>query len=188
MKILSLFASPEQAGNTATVLSWVEENLNGNGHELERINLYDKHIIGHCGSKELGYKDDCDEKPEQPCCSDDAIEVIEQMAQADLILFASPLYGWDVSSSMKALWERIFTSQQAKNLRGKKAALIITAAGPVEKNADLVGEIFSRSTKFAGIENLGDLIVPNCTTPEKLDPGVRNRTRMLTTKIEAAFE
>ena len=188
MKILTLFASPETTGNTAKVTEWVENNFEASENVLERVNLYEKNIIGHCGSKELSFKDDCDENPEKPCCHDDAIDVIEQMAEADVILFASPLYGWDVSSTMKALWERIFTSQQSKKLRGKKAALIVTAAGPLEKNADLVGEIFNRCAKFAGIENVGELIVTNCTTPEKLDPAIQNRTRMLATKIAASFE
>ncbi|MCD4657716.1 MAG: flavodoxin family protein [Planctomycetes bacterium] len=188
MKVLSIFASPDNNGNTATVLCWIEDNLRSSEHELERVNLYELNIIGFCGQSGNGSDGDCKEGSEKSCCNDDATKVIEKMTQADLILFASPLYGWDVSSVMKALWERIFMSKLTLKLRDKKAALIVTAGGPYENNADFVGEIFNRGLKYTKIVNIGDLILTECTNPKNMDEKVKNRTESFSKKIEAELE
>ena len=49
MKALTLLGSAKKKGNTATVLGWVEEELQSQGHAVERIYLNNKTIGGCLG-------------------------------------------------------------------------------------------------------------------------------------------
>ena len=49
MNVLTIFGGPRKKGNTATVLSWVEEALRRLGHDIERINLSSKKVHGCIG-------------------------------------------------------------------------------------------------------------------------------------------
>ena len=46
MKIISLQGSPRKNGNTAKVLSWVEEELLASGHDVESVFLNSKNLKG----------------------------------------------------------------------------------------------------------------------------------------------
>ena len=83
MKILSLQGSPRKEGNTAKVLSWVEEALIALNHEVESIFLNTKNLKGclACGK--------CKEKPDTVGCiqKDDIPEILEK---STLLLFKGP--------------------------------------------------------------------------------------------------
>ena len=53
MKVLSIFGGPRKNGNTVAVLNWVEEELGGLGHEVERVDVVDKSVGGCLGCDRL---------------------------------------------------------------------------------------------------------------------------------------
>ena len=73
--------------------------------------------------------------------------------------------------------------EQRTFLQGKRAALLVTCAGPVEENADLVGPNFDRMCKFLMLEKAGELIVPECMEPAVLDDDVRGKAANLAREI-----
>ena len=62
MNVLSIFGGPRKKGNTATILNWVEEELEALGHQVERINLFSKKVKDCLAC----YK--CKENPNEPGC------------------------------------------------------------------------------------------------------------------------
>ena len=46
MKIMTVFGSPRAKGNTAKVLEWIEEQLEADGHEVDRANVVDYRVAG----------------------------------------------------------------------------------------------------------------------------------------------
>jgi len=52
MKVTTILGSPRKKGNTAKVLSWFEDEMKAQGHEIDRINMADSEVKGclGCGS------------------------------------------------------------------------------------------------------------------------------------------
>ena len=88
MQITTLLGSARKKGNTATVLGWVEKELETLGHEVERIYLNNKTIGGCLGCGK------CKENPADIACvqKDDAPAIFERMIASDAVVFSSPLF------------------------------------------------------------------------------------------------
>ena len=176
MRIATLFGSPREKGNTATVLGWVEEALRNQGHEVDRVDVA-KHKINGCLECYT-----CQRKPEEPGCpqKDDALEIFQRMMDADVVVYASPMFCWSWPAQIKPLIDRHFCLVKDlgeggyKSLaEGKKVALVGTCAGPMEANGNLLVEQFSALVDYAKARLVGQLFVPLCTTPEAMPESAR---------------
>jgi multimeric flavodoxin WrbA len=186
MKVICIMGSPRKQGNTAKALSWVEAELRAKGHQVEHVDIVDLKI-GGC--VECYY---CQGNPDQPLCAqkDDANALFERMMAADAIVYASPLFCWEFSAQIKPFIDRHFclsTGYGGPNhksaIEGRKAALLVTAAGPVEGNADLIVEVFERMANYVKTPVAGHLVIPFCTTPEEMGESVRAEARALANNI-----
>ena len=179
MKITSVLGSPRpKKGNTAKVLGWVEEELRAKGHNVDRINIIDKKVNG---CKEC-YT--CQGIPDEPGCpqKDDAKEIFEQIIASDIILMASPLFCWGFSSQIKPLIDRYFclvtgygTPKWKSLIEGKRAGLLVTCAGPIEENADLIVQMYQRLMEYAKIGTAESLVIPFTTTPEAMGDEIKGQ-------------
>jgi multimeric flavodoxin WrbA len=161
MKIITVMGSPNKHGKTATALEFLEEKLLSQGHEIDRINATDYHINGCLGCYA------CMQKQDVPGCAqkDDAEQVLMRIISADAVIYASPLYSFDLTAQLKPLVDRSFCLSNTSLLNGKRVGLLITCAGQEEGNADLVQEFFRRSFdgKNKGKFNtklVGEFIIP----------------------------
>ncbi|SLM31947.1 NADPH-dependent FMN reductase, iron-sulfur flavoprotein [Desulfamplus magnetovallimortis] len=188
MKVVALQGSPRKKGNTAKVLSFVEEELIELGHEVETIYLNNKNIKGclACGK--------CKEKPETVGCvqKDDAPEILQKMVDADLVIFASPLYFWGVTAQLKTIIDRTYSFYvnyhmpgHASLVEGKRQALLLTGGGPYENNAEATVTAFGRLQKPHMSVNAGELYIGQCSTPENMDEGVKEKSVAFARKISA---
>ena len=178
MKIITLQGSPRKKGNTAKVLSWVEEELIALDHDVEFIFLNTKNLKGclACGK--------CKEKPNTVGCiqKDDIPEILEKMTKAELVIFASPLYFWGVSAQLKTVIDRTYSlyvdyhqPSHASLVDGQRQALLVTGAGPYEKNAEATFTAFGRLQSPHKAVNAGELFIGSCTTPDKLGEGTKDK-------------
>jgi multimeric flavodoxin WrbA len=172
MKVMTILGSPKRNGNTAKVLGMFESMIS-NGHEVERIDIADSNVKGCIGCYA------CQQKTDEPGCvqKDDAVSIFERMMSSDAVVYASPLYCWSFSSQMKAFLDRHlclvtgYGTPDYKSLcEGKRIALLVTCAGPVEGNADLIQTIFERINDYAKCSVIGKYVVPLCTTPDAIGP------------------
>jgi multimeric flavodoxin WrbA len=187
MRVLTIQASPRDTGNTATILGWVEDELKSAGHEVERVELARLEIRDcqgcyYCQSHtNFG---DCKQK------DDDANLVFEKMGATDAIVIGSPLYCWSFTATVHALFNRsislarnLGTKEHKSMLEGKRAAMLVTCAGPREGNADLVGPLFERECNFLKLEKAGELIVPMCMEPAVLEDDVKEKAANLAREL-----
>lgn len=71
------------------------------GHTVQKVTLYDKSIHFCTGCLA------CQSKKEGHCViQDDADIIVSQMAKADVIVFATPIYFYEMSGQMKTLLDR----------------------------------------------------------------------------------
>ena len=170
MKITTVMGSPKRHGKTATALEFLEKKLLLQGHVIDRINVTDYHINGCLGCYA------CMQNKNAAGCiqKDDAEQVLMRISSADVVVYASPLYCFDLTAQLKPLVDRSFCLSNTSLLDGKRIALLITCAGQEEGNADLVQEFFRRG--FDG-ENkgmfhtklVGEFIIPFSDTSDFSD-------------------
>ena len=178
MQVTTLLGSAKKKGNTATVLSWVEDELRSLGHEVNRTYLHNKTIRGCMGCAK------CKERPDEIACvqKDDAIAVMENMVSSDAVLYASPVYFWGFSAQIKALVDRCYSlvtnyhrPGHTSLLRGKRVGLLVTGADDYEDNAEGIFAAFDRIVDFLLAEKAGELYVGGCSTPGELSERARRQ-------------
>jgi len=186
MKVLNILGSPKKFGNTSKVLDLYEEHLRTNGHVPERIHISDYKINGclECWA--------CTKSTDRPGCiqKDDVHTIFEKMISSDAIVYASPLIGWDVSSQIKALFDRHFsivkgfgTSNHKSFLENKLLSLLITCMGPRENNTDLVEEFFNRFSDYVNTRHVKKYVVSGSMSPDFLERA-KKEARIMAEDIE----
>lgn len=189
MNILTILGSPRTKGNTAGALDMVEQELSGR-HQVERLAITSVKINGCLGCEK------CRKVADRPGCvqDDDAVAVFERMMAADGLIYSSPLYCWNFSAQMKALIDRhlcLVTGYGTANHRSliadKPAALLVTCAGPVKGNADVIQTVFDRVCRFGKTRAVNKTVIPYCTTPDALGEEARAAARKLAGDINGAL-
>ena len=117
-------------GNTAQLVASFEKGATDAGHRVETISLLKNEVKGCLGCNACRYG--------KPCIQKDSFnELVPKIKNADLIVFASPLYFWTISSKIKAFIERFYCIAEEDNnpplgryekYPVKDCALLMTAA------------------------------------------------------------
>ncbi|MBI5835553.1 MAG: flavodoxin family protein [Armatimonadetes bacterium] len=188
MRVVTVLGSPRRRGNTATVLAWSEQAWREAGHEVERYDIVDYIVRGCTGCYA------CQRPSAVPSCAqdDDANLILGAMAQADLIVLASPVYCWGVSAQLKALLDRSialthnYEGGSEYLLTDRRVALLATAGGGIEGNAELMLPPFERWVGYHQAINAGHLLVPACTEPEALSDDLAGAAHAFATAVLSA--
>lgn len=172
MNITTILGSPRIRGNTATILHAFEE-VCADSHHIKRINITRKQVKGCLGCEA------CQKVLDEPGCvhKDDFHDIIATMLDADLIVYASPVYVWDFTAQLKTLLDRHCCLVKWKNsgemkflMEDKHTVLLTTCGGDAENNADLIQEIFQREMAYLHCRVMGSYVIPLCdsTLPTRL--------------------
>ena len=119
-KVLILSSSPRKGGNSETLAAAFAKGAQEAGNQVETVHLREKNYgfcrgclaclkLGHCVIK------------------DDAVEVTAKMHDADVLVFATPVYYYSVSGQLKTMLDRanpLYDTDYAFT----KAYLLATAA------------------------------------------------------------
>ncbi len=98
-KILILSTSPRRNSNSEALAQAFAKGAGESGHEVELISLR---------GKELRFCQGCFACQKSGKCviRDDMQEIVPKMEQADVLVFASPIYYYEMSGQMKTLLDR----------------------------------------------------------------------------------
>lgn len=129
--VVILLGSPRRRGNTHLMAEAFAEGARSEGAAVEMIFLDDLHI------RPIGPVGDVFKEREDIRADDDARAVLEKMAAADIVVFASPVYWQGVSAQMKCLVDRQSAYYMAPWLRGGMEGsgfFVITAWGAPDED------------------------------------------------------
>ena len=88
-------------GNTAQLVDAFVKGAEEAGHLVEKVSLLKTEVKGCLGCNACRYGKQCVQK-------DGFNELVPKIKGADLVVFASPLYFWTISSKLKAFIERFY--------------------------------------------------------------------------------
>lgn len=98
-RVLALSTSPRCGGNSERLADAFLAGAAQAGHETEKICLYDKDIRFCRGCLAC-------QKTKRCVIRDDVEDTLEKMRRADVIVFATPIYFYEMSGQMKTLLDR----------------------------------------------------------------------------------
>ncbi|WPC43708.1 flavodoxin family protein [Clostridium sp. JS66] len=124
MKVIVLMGSPRKK-DSYNVCKLIEEILQKKcTAEFEYVFLKD-YMIEDCKGCDMCFK-----KSENLCpCKDDVPRIKEKLLNADGIVFATPVYAYQVPSPLKRLFDRLSYLFHRQELIGKPALTVVTTGG-----------------------------------------------------------
>ncbi len=124
MRVLVLQSSPRKNGNTAALVERFLAGLTaGRTHEVHEFWLNDLSIRPCQG---------CFRCAREPSCviADDMQQIYPELAAADLVVFATPIYWWHMNAQMKLCIDRMTALLREGDtlpaLTGKHIVLVVT--------------------------------------------------------------
>lgn len=127
-KILILNGAAKKNGNTAAMIKAFSDAAAANDNEIKELYLQNMDIKGclDCGGCKRMEKDS-----PNPCVQkDDMTEVFGAFRKADVLVFASPVYWWDITGTLKTAIDRLYaTVNNFTDIRSKQTALLMTSGG-----------------------------------------------------------
>lgn len=129
-EILVVVGSAQPQGNTNLLAQAFAEGATQAGHRVETVLLGQQKIGGCLGCNAC--------RQGKPCVQKDGMQPLyAALERADMVVLASPLYYWTISSSLKAFIERLYAISQPdanpplgryEKYPQKDCALLMTAA------------------------------------------------------------
>ena len=156
MNIVALLASPRPNSNSSAIARHFLDTAAGLGATTRVFELNRLTYRGCQGCYA------CKRDAEQCVLTDDLAGVFAAVAEADVLLLASPVYYGDVTAQLKGFIDRTFsylkpdylTNPQPSRLQpGKRLVVALTQGNPDEK---LFADIFPRYTMFLKWEGFTD--------------------------------
>ena len=145
MKIAVFNGSPRKENTSAMVRAFCE-GAKAAGHDVEEFQVGKMKIAG-CLACEY-----CHTKGEGACIQKDDLEkILPAYKEADMIVFASPIYYFTMTAQMEAAIQRVYCIGKPTN--AKKAALLLSSGSPGVYDAAIAQ--FKDYMDYAGIEVAG---------------------------------
>lgn len=129
-RILVIVGSGKPKGNTGLLAEAFARGAEEAGHQVKTISLGRTQVNGCIGCRACRYGKPCIQK-------DDWNSIVPEILEADLLVFASPVYFWTISAKLKAFIERFYSLAQEdpapplgryEKYPEKDCALLLTAA------------------------------------------------------------
>ena len=126
--IVILNGSPRKNGNTSMLVKAFTEGAESAGNTVTEFFLGEMNIHGCKGCFGGNSSLEC------PCVQkDDMSQIYPAVKECDVVVLASPLYYWNMSSQIRTAVDRLFALEEGKEnfLRGrdKSSALLMAAEG-----------------------------------------------------------
>ena len=146
MKALLLNGSPRQ-GNTCAALEALTKGLEHiQGMEIEEVKAAEV-SVGPCIACECcGSSSHC-------TFDDDTNQIVDAVAAADIIVFATPVYWWGVTAQLKTIIDKFYCqSQTLHDLKKKIGVIVIGEAEQGDAQYEIIPKQFDCICNYLGWE------------------------------------
>lgn len=154
MNITILNGSPRAGGNTEIMAEDFKRGAAEAGHEVTLINLAGRKIAGCLGCQYCFTHDgECVQK-------DDMAAVLQVIDKTDLLVFASPVYWFDITAQLKCAIDRMY----ARGMIGfnfTKTALLLDSGSDGVYDAALAQ--YRAMCSYLSWQSIGEICIPDMT-------------------------
>ena len=149
MKITILTGSPRKNGTSNFMADEFIKGAAESGHEIYRFDCAKsdiKNCLG-CNACAMGSK---------PCIhKDDFVELREHLLNSDVIVFVTPIYYFNMTSSIKKVIDRFYSIDPQLRAKQNKAVLISVQHSPVNEVCGVLNANYKAILGWLNIEDAG---------------------------------
>lgn len=159
MKILVLQGSPNKNGSTSLICDEFTHGAQEAGHETLRIDVALEEIHPCKGCIACGYGT-------RPCVQKDSMEEIySALLDADMVVFATPLYYFGMTAQLKSVIDRFCARNTAINGRSLKCALLTVAWDSDSETFKALESHYNTLCHYLNMQDCGRVLGYGCGTP-----------------------
>jgi multimeric flavodoxin WrbA len=176
MKILAILGSPRpNKSNTGIILQEFLKGASSQGANVETIYLKEKNI-NFC----IGCNTCWMETPGVCIFKDDMPELLDKVIECDILVYATPLYNYNMTSLLKSFQERLHplidphlvkTGETYRHPqryeKDRKMVLISTCGLPEVSHFEGLRQIFRQIERSSQMPLIGELLVPTAELLKK---------------------
>lgn len=138
MKVLILNGSPRSKGNTRVLIEGLTGHLLKQGHTVEVLTL-NKMKLSPCLACE-----GCSKNGGHCVRPDDTDAAIQKVADADAVIFATPVYFWGVTAQLKMMVDKFYSRTcQFKQMHKQVGLLAVGGADVSDPQYELIEKQFA---------------------------------------------
>ncbi|MGM9713122.1 MAG: flavodoxin family protein [Prevotella sp.] len=153
MHILTLSGSPRKGGNTDMFAEAFARGAHDGGHDVRTVSVHDVNVRPCMGCNA------CFRREDMSCVQhDDMADVYALLSWADMLVIASPVYFYGVSSQLKAIIDRCHNPIR-DTFHIRKAALLLVGAASLPDLFDSITTQYRLCLRFFNIEDAGQILV-----------------------------
>lgn len=158
MKIVVLMGSPNERGSTSLLVESFKKGAESSNHEVEVINVASKNIHPCRGCIHCGY--------EGPCVYKDDVSLIkEKLLNADMVVFATPLYYYAMSAQLKTLIDRFCAFNSSLTSRHLRSGLLAVAWNSDSWTFEALEAHYQTLVRYLSFKDEGMILGSGCGTP-----------------------
>ena len=158
MKIIVLMGSPNPKGSTSILVEQFRRGAEESGHAVEVIDVCRAEIHPCIGCVRCGY--------EGPCVQKDDVETIRRkLLDADMVVFATPLYYYGMTAQLKTVIDRFCAYNSSLNSRHLKSALLTVAWNADGWTFEALAAHYKTLVRYINFEDKGMVLGYGCGTP-----------------------
>ena len=158
MNIVVLTGSPNRNGSSHLLADCFRQGAEEAGHTVALIDAAHADIHPCTGCIHCGY--------EGPCAQKDGMEAIrKRILQADMLVFATPLYYYGMSAQLKTLIDRFCAFNSSIQRRHMKSALLAVAWNSDDWTFDALEAHYKTLVRYLNLTDMGTVLGYGCGTP-----------------------
>ncbi len=158
MKIVVLEGSPNIHGSSNMLADEFIKGVKENGHEVTVIDAAHSNIHPCSGCVRCGY--------EGPCVQKDGMEKIRnEILDADMMVFVTPLYYYGMSSQLKALTDRFCSFNYSIQRKHMRSALLTVAWNSDSWTFEALVSHYKTLVRYLNLKDEGMILGYGCGTP-----------------------
>ena len=158
MKIVVLEGSPNKNGSTHILADCFRQGAEGAGHTVEMIDVAHAKIHPCTGCIHCGYEGLCVQK-------DDVEDIRGKILDADMLVFATPLYYYGMSAQLKTLVDRFCAINSSITRRHMKSALLSAAWNADDWTFEALAAHYRTLVRYLDLDDQGMVLGAGCGTP-----------------------
>lgn len=167
MRVLVLEGSPHRNGSSNMLASEFARGAKEAGHEVTVFDAAHS-SIGPCrGCDACGMRGPCVQK-------DDMQRLRDELLDADMVVFVSPLYYFGLSAQIKAAIDRFYAFNGQLASKHMRAALIVAAWNSDDWTMTDVSAHYRTLCRYLNFRDCGQILATGCGTP-----GMTSRSRFM---------
>lgn len=155
MKIIILQGSPNKNGSTSILVEEFTRGAKSSGHSVKRFDIAEMNIKPCLGCVACGYEGPCVQK-------DDNNKIRKSILDADMIIFATPLYYYGMSAQLKTVIDRFCAYNSSITMKHMKSALLAVAWNSNDWTFEALVDHYQTLVRYLNFEDCGAVLGSGC--------------------------